>query len=213
MSATSKGSGKRLQRKYRIDRRTGQNVWGRSKSPVAQNRAHPPGQHGGRGHQKTSDYGEQLSAKRLLKGYYGNMTEKQFRRVYQEASRMKGNTSQNLIGLLERRLDIVVYRSNFVPTVFAARQFVSHKHVTVNGQPVNIPSYQLKIGDVVQVREKSRQIPIVLEAIDTGERDVPDYMEVDTKAHTAKLTRIPQLEDVPYPVQMQPHLVVEYYSQ
>jgi small subunit ribosomal protein S4 len=202
---------KRIQAKYKIDRRMGQNIWGRPKSPVNR-REYGPGQHGQRRKAKLSDYGIQLRAKQKLKGYYGNISEKQFRRIYEEAIRLKGDSSANLIGLLERRLDAVVYRAKFVPTVFAARQFVSHGHVKVNGRRVNIPSYRLKVGDVVEVKESSKQLPMVIEATRLAERDVPDYIEVDHSKMTARLTRVPQLGEVPYPVMMDPHLVVEFYS-
>jgi small subunit ribosomal protein S4 len=202
---------KRIAAKHKIDRRMGENIWGRPKSPVNK-RDYGPGQHGQRRKGKLSDFGTQLKAKQKLKGYYGSITEKQFRAVYAEASRLKGDTSENLIGLLERRLDAVVYRAKFVPTVFAARQFVSHGHVSVNGRRVTIPSYRLKAGDVIEVREKSRELGIVLEGVQLAERDVPDYVEADHKKMTAKLSRVPALADVPYPVQMDPHLVVEYYS-
>jgi len=203
-------SGKRHQAKHKIDRRVGANLWGRPKSPY-NTRQTGPGMHGAR-RGKPSDFGLQLMAKQKLKGYYGNIGEKQFRRYYQEASRLRGDTSQNLIGLLERRLDTVIYRAMFVPTVFAARQFVNHKHVLVNGEIVNIPSYMVKEGDVIEVREKARQMPLVLGAIQLQERDVPEYIDADHKALKATFLRIPQLEDVPYPVQMEPNLVVEFYS-
>ena len=202
---------KRATAKYKIDRRMGENIWGRPKSPVNR-REYGPGQHGQRRKGKLSDFGIQLRAKQKLKGYYGNITEKQFRAIYAEASRLKGNTAENLIGLLERRLDALVYRAKFVPTVFAARQFVNHGHIKVNGQRVNIPSYRLKVGDVVEVREKSRENILVLEAAQSPERDVPDYVETDQKKMTASLARIPGLADVPYPVQMEPNLVIEFYS-
>ena len=202
---------KRVSAKYKIDRRLGENIWGRPKSPVNK-REYGPGEHGQRRRGKLSDFGIQLRAKQKLKGYYGCMTEKQFKRIYKEASRIKGDTSENLIGLLERRLDAVVYRAKFVPTVFAARQFVNHGHVKVNGRRVNIPSYRLKVGDVIEVKEKSRELPMVLEAIQSPERDTPDYVEVDQKKMTASMTRVPVLGDVPYPVQMEPNLVVEFYS-
>ena len=202
---------KRTAAKYKIDRRMGENIWGRAKSPVNK-REGGPGQHGQRRKGKLSDFGTQLRAKQKLKGYYGDLTEKQFRRIYGEAERVNGDTGENLIGLLERRLDAVVYRAKFVPTVFAARQFVNHGHVLVNGKPVNIGSYRLREGDVVSVREKSRQLTIIAEAIALTERDVPDYVEVDTNKLTAKLVRTPSLSDVPYPVQMEPNLVVEYYA-
>jgi small subunit ribosomal protein S4 len=189
----------------------GQNIWGRPKSPVNR-REYGPGQHGQRRKGKLSDYGVQLRAKQKLKGYYANMSERQFRGVYQDAIRMKGDSGAHLIGLLERRLDAVVYRAKFVPTVFAARQFINHGHVKVNGKRVNIPSYRVKVGDVIEVKEKSKQLPLVLEAVALAEREVPDYIEADHSKMSAKFARIPVLTDVPYPVMMEPHLVVEYYS-
>ena len=197
--------------KYKIDRRLGENLWGRPKSPL-NNRAYGPGQHGQRRKGKTSDYGLQLRAKQKLKGYYGDLTEKQFRKIYGEAERVRGDTGEMLIGLLERRLDAVFYRAKFVPTIFAARQFVNHGHVLVNGKRVNIASYRVSEGDVISVREKSRQMAAILEAIQLTERDVPDYLEVDNNKLTAKFVRTPGLGDVPYPVQMEPNLVVEYYA-
>ena len=202
---------KRQNAKYKSDRRFGQNLWGRPKSPVNK-RAYGPGQHGQRRKGKTSDFGLQLIAKQKLRIYYGNITEKQFRRIYAEASRRKGNTAENLIGLLESRLDAVVYRSKFVPTPFAARQFVNHGHVKVNGRRVNIASYLVKPGDIIELREKARTMALVLEAQQSGERDVPEYIELDPKALKATYLRVPQLADVPYPVQMEPNLVVEYYA-
>ena len=202
---------KRIRSKYKINRRLGVNLWGRPKSPFNA-REYGPGQHGQRRKRRPSDYGEQLTAKQKLKGYYGNISEKQFRRYYDEAVRRRGDTSENLIGLLERRLDAIVYRMKFVPTVFGARQFVNHGHVKVNGQKVNICSYLLKEGDVVEVRQKSREIPMVLEAVESGERDVPDYIQVDHKKMQGTFLQIPKLADVPYPVQMEPNLVIEYYS-
>ena len=202
---------KRTAAKYKIDRRMGENIWGRAKSPVNR-REYGPGQHGQRRKQKLSDFGTQLRAKQKLKGYYGDLTEKQFRRIYAEAERVKGDTGENLIGLLERRLDAVVYRAKFVPTIFAARQFVNHGHVEVNGKRVNIASYRVREGDVISVRERSRQLAIVLEAIASAEREVPDYLEVDSNKLTASFVRTPALGDVPYPVMMEPNLVVEYYA-
>lgn len=202
---------KREQAKYKIDRRMGENIWGRPKSPVNR-RDYGPGQHGQRRASKLSDFGIQLRAKQKLKGYYGNISEKQFRRIYTEAVRLKGDTSENLIGLLERRLDAIVYRAKFVPTVFAARQFVNHGHVKVNGKRVNIPSYRCKIGDVIEVKESSKQLIMVIEATGLAEREVPEYVEVDYNKLSASLVRIPTLSDVPYPVMMEPNLVVEFYS-
>lgn len=202
---------KRISTKYKIDRRMGENIWGRPKSPVNR-REYGPGQHGQGRRGKLSDFGLQLRAKQKLKGYYGNITEKQFKRTYAEASRIKGDTSENLVGLLEQRLDAVVYRAKFVLTVFAARQFVNHGHVLINGRRNNIASAMVRPGDVVEIREKSRNLTLVLEAIQTPERDVPEYLDVNHTKMTAMLSRVPQLADVPYPVQMEPNLVVEYYS-
>ena len=202
---------KRIDAKYKIDRRMGENIWGRPKSPVNR-REYGPGQHGQRRKGKLSDFGLQLRAKQKLKGYYGDLTEKQFRRIFTEAERVKGDTGENLIGLLEQRLDAVVYRAKFVPTIFAARQFVNHGHVTVNGQRVNIPSYRVKEGDVIAVRDRSKQIALVLEAIASSERDVPEYLGVDHSKLTAEFIRLPSLSDVPYPVMMEPNLVVEFYA-
>ena len=203
---------KRISAKYKIDRRMGENIWGRPKSPVNR-REYGPGQHGQRRKGKLSDYGLQLRAKQKLKGYYGDLTEKQFRRIFSEAERVRGDTGENLIGLLERRLDAVVYRAKFVATIFAARQFVNHGHVLVNGQRVNIPSYRVKEGDVIEVRERSRQIAVVMEAMQSAERDVPDYLDVDPSKMKAVFVRMPGLSDVPYPVMMEPNLVIEYYAQ
>jgi small subunit ribosomal protein S4 len=202
---------KRISAKHKIDRRLGENIWGRPKSPLNK-REYGPGQHGQRRRGKPSDYGIQLRAKQKLKGYYGNITERQFRKVYAEATRLKGDTSENLIGLLEQRLDCVVYRAKFVATPFAARQFVSHGHVIVNGRRVNIPSYRVRPGDVIEVKERSREMVVVLEAAQSNERDVPDYLDVDHAKFKATFTRVPQLADVPYPVRMEPNLVIEFYS-
>ncbi len=202
---------KRIRAKHKIDRRLGENIWGRPKSPLNR-RESRPGQHGERRGGKLSDFGQQLRAKQKLKGYYGNISERHFRRLYAEANRIKGSTSENLIALLERRLDAVVYRAKFVPTVFAARQFISHGHVKVNGRKVDISSYRVRPGDEIEVREKAREIPMVLEAIQSAERDVPDYIEADHPKFTAKYVRVPAAADVPYPVIMEPNLVVEFYS-
>jgi small subunit ribosomal protein S4 len=196
--------------KYKINRRLGVNLWGRPKSSFNK-REYGPGQHGQR-RRKPSDFGVQLAAKQKLKGYYGNIGERQFRRYYQEAVRRRGDTGQNLIELLERRLDAVVYRAKFVPTVFAARQFVNHGHIQVNGKRVNIPSFQVKDEDVVQIKPKSREMPLVLDALGSVERDVPDYIEIQLKDMSARYVRGPKLADVPYPVQMEPNLVIEFYS-
>lgn len=202
---------KRHNAKYKIDRRLGVNLWGRPKSPFNK-RAYVPGQHGPTSRRKVSDFGTQLKAKQKLKGYYGNISERQFRRYYEEAVRRRGDTSHNLIELLERRLDAVVYRAKFAPTVFAARQFVSHGHVTVNGRRVTIPSFLVKDGDRVQIAEKSKELAIVLEALASSERDSPDYIDVDVDSMSVTYLRGPLLEDVPYAALMEPNLVVEFYS-
>ena len=202
---------KRSEAKYKIDRRMDQNIWGRPKSPVNK-REYGPGQHGQRRKGKLSDFGTQLRAKQKLKGYYANISERQFYAVYVEATRLKGDSGENLIGLLERRLDAVVYRAKFVSTMFAARQFINHGHIKVNGKRVNIASYKVKVGDVIEVKEASKQLAFVLEANQLAERDTPDYLEVDHNKQTAKVTRIPGLSEVPFPVQMEPHLIIEFYS-
>ncbi|CAO5678473.1 MAG: 30S ribosomal protein S4 [Holosporales bacterium] len=201
---------KRINAKYKIDRRLGVNLWGRAKSPL-NSRNYGPGQHG-KNRGKPSDYGVQLRAKQKLKGYYGSISEKQFRKVYDEAVRRKGDTSENMIEILERRLDAVVYRMKFVSTVFAARQMVNHCHILVNGKRVNIASYLVKDGDEIQLIERMHQNVNVLTAVESAEREVPEYITVDHKAMKGTFIRAPKLQDVPYPVQMEPHLVVEFYS-
>ena len=200
---------KRNSAKYKIDRRLGENIWGRPKSPVNK-REYGPGQHGQRRKGKVSDYGIQLRAKQKLKGYYGEVTEKAFRRTYQEAATMKGDTSQNLIGLLEQRLDMVVYRAKFAPTIFAARQLVNHGHIAVNGHKLNIASARVKPGDVVELRSKAKEMALVLEAQGLSEREIPQYLAAD--GFKATYVRVPTLDEVPYPVRMEPNLVVEFYS-
>jgi len=203
---------KRITAKYKIDRRLGCNLWGRPKSPFNQRNSRP-GQHGAMGQRrKLSDYGIQLFAKQKLRFYYGDLTEKQFRKIYDKASRIKGDTSEILIELLERRLDAIVYRMKFVPTIFAARQLVNHGHVKVNNKRVNIPSYTVKDGDEISIKEQSKQINLIQEAIVSQEREIPEYLEVDTKDLKGRFLRAPLMHDVPYPVTMEPNLVIEYYS-
>ena len=201
---------KRRTSKYKINRRLGCNLWGRPKSPFNR-REYGPGEHGQR-RRKPSDFGTQLHAKQRLKGYYGNIGERQFRRYYQDALRRRGDTGENLIELLERRLDAVIYRLRFVPTVFSARQFVNHGHIRVNGNRVTIPSYQVRDGDVIEIKKKSQELPLVLDALQTPERDVPDYLEIDLDKLRGTFVRGPKLADVPYPVKMEPNLVIEFYS-
>jgi small subunit ribosomal protein S4 len=200
----------RTESKYKINRRLGVNLWGRAKSPLNR-REYGPGQHGQR-RKKPSDYGTQLSAKQKLKGYYANIGERQFRRLYEEAVRRKGDTGENLIELLERRLDTIVYRMKFVPTPFAARQLINHGHVLVNGKRLNIGSAKLKDGDTIELRQKAKEMALVLEATQSSERDVPDYLEIDHERMRGRFIRAPKLADVPYPVTMEPNLVVEFYS-
>jgi len=205
-----KSDHKRHSSKHKIDRRLGVNLWGRAKSPVNA-REYGPGQHGQR-RRKPTDYGVQLMAKQKLKGYYGNIGEKQFRKYYDEAVRRRGDTGQNLIGILECRPDALVYRMKFAPTVFGARQLVNHGHILVNGRRLNIPSAMIKVGDIIELKEKSRNIPQVLEAMASAERDIPEYLTVDEAKMRGSMTSVPELADVPYPVQMEPNLVIEYYS-
>ena len=203
---------KRIAAKYKIDRRLGCNLWGRPKSPYNKRNSRP-GQHGASGQRrKLSDYGNQLFAKQKLRFYYGDLTEKQFRKIYQKASNIKGDTSQILIELLERRLDAIVYRMKFVPTIFAARQIVNHGHIKVNGKRVNIPSYTVKDGDEISLKDQSKEINIIQESVISQEREIPEYLEVDTKDLKGRFLRAPLIHDVPYPVTMEPNLVIEYYS-
>ena len=202
---------KRLSAKYKIDRRYRCNLWGRAKSP-SNRKNYGPGEHGQRP-KKLSDYGAQLAAKQKLRGYYGNITERQFRNTYKEADRRRGDTGENLIGLLESRLDAAVYRMKLVPTVFASRQMVSHGHVLVNGKRVTIPSYRLKEGDVIELRKRMHENDVVLASLQSNEREIPEYISIDSKAGTkGTFVRMPSLEEVAYPEQMEPSLVIEYYS-
>jgi small subunit ribosomal protein S4 len=203
---------KRNNRKFGISRRLGVNLWGNPKDPVA-TKNFPPGQHGSLGYKKLTDHGTQLQAKQKLKKYYGDIRESQFRAIYDEAVRRKGDTSENLIGLLESRLDAIIYRSKFAPTIFTARQMVNHKHVLVDGKVVNIASYRVKPGQIIEIKEKSRErIQSAMKEHPCNERPVPEYIEVNENKMTAKYNRIPQLNDVPYPVTMEPNVVIEFYS-
>ena len=201
---------KRSSAKYKLDRRMGENIWGRPKSPVNK-REYGPGQHGQRRKGKMSDFGIQLRAKQKLKGYYGDITEKQFKRTYEEASRVKGDTGMNLVGLLEQRLDMIVYRAKFAPTIFAARQLVSHGHVNVNGTKCNIASRRCYVGDEITLGSKAQEMALVIEAQSLAERDIPEYVATDG-ASKVTFTRVPTLDEIPYPVKMEPNLVVEFYS-
>jgi small subunit ribosomal protein S4 len=200
-----------IQSKYKISRRLGVNLWGSAKDPYAK-RNYPPGQHGPLGAKKSSDYGNQLRAKQKLRGYYGSISERQFRKIFAEASRIKGDVGENLVGLLEKRLDSVVYRLNFGSTIFAAKQLVSHKHIKVNGKIVNIASYVVKVGDVIELVDAAKAIPVVIESLNKMDRPIPDYITFDAQEKSATLARTPKLTEVPYPVVMEPHLVIEYYS-
>ena len=200
---------KRLTSKHKIDLRLGVNLWGSPKSPINKRNA-GPGQHG-QNRRKPSDYGLQLRGKQKMRGYY-NITEKQFRRLYEEAARRQGDTGENLVGLLERRLDAVIYRLKFAPTIFTARQFVSHGHIKVNGKRVNIPSYQVREGDTIEISQKLAENVVFLQGVSSADREVPDYLEADAKNLKAKFVRVPNLSDIPYPVKMEPNLVTEYYS-
>jgi small subunit ribosomal protein S4 len=202
---------KRLASKHKVDRRLKVNLWGRPKSPF-NSRNYPPGQHGKTKRGKISDYGTQLEAKQKMKFYYGNMNERQFRNVYRKALKKKGNTTENLVGLLERRLDTVIYRAKFSTTVFSARQLINHGHIKVNGKKVNIPSCLISENDTIQIRDKSKELIMIVGSIQSKERDVPDYIQMDEKNKQAKLLRVPKFADIPYPAIMEPNLVIEYYS-
>ena len=202
---------KRLNSKHKVDRRLKVNLWGRPKSPF-NTRAYPPGQHGQTKSSKPSDYGIQLQAKQKLKCYYGNMNERQFRNMYKKAIMKKGDTAENLIGLLERRLDAVIYRSKLSNTIFSSRQLINHGHVRVNGKKVNISSYQVKEDDSIEIRDKSKQLALIDIALANKEREVPEYLQLDEKNKKVKFVRIPKFEEVPYPVVMEPNLVIEFYS-
>ena len=202
---------KRLASKHKVDRRLKVNLWGRPKSPF-NSRNYPPGQHGKAKKGKLSDYGTQLEAKQKMKFYYGNINERQFRNVYRKAIQKKGNTTENLVGFLERRLDTVVYRAKFATTVFSARQLINHGHIKVNGKKVNIPSYLVKAEDTIEIKDKSKNIVTITGALVSKEREVPDYIHMDEKNKKATLTRVPKFSEVPYPVMMEPNLVIEYYS-
>tara|TARA_B100000795_G_scaffold257926_1_gene231577 strand:- start:368 stop:985 length:618 start_codon:yes stop_codon:yes gene_type:complete len=202
---------KRISAKHKIDRRLKINLWGRPKSPF-NTRAYGPGQHGQSRQGKPSDYGIQLQAKQKLKGYYGNINERQFRNIYKKAAMQKGDTGENLIGLLERRLDAVVYRARFSTTIFSARQLINHGHVKVNGKKVNIASYVVTEEDTIEIRDKSKQLAFIDIALANKERETPEYIQLDEKNKKVKFVRVPKFEEVPYPVVMEPNLVIEYYS-
>ena len=202
---------KRLESKHKVDRRLKVNLWGRPKSPF-NSRNYPPGQHGKNKRGKPSDYGTQLEAKQKMKFYYGNINERQFRNIYRKAIKKRGNTTENLVGYLERRLDTVIYRAKFATTVFSARQLINHGHIRVNGKKVNIPSYLVKAEDTIDIKEKSKNITTIVGALVSKERDVPDYIQMDEKNKKAKLVRVPKFSEIPYPTIMEPSLVIEYYS-
>jgi small subunit ribosomal protein S4 len=202
---------KRINAKHKIDRRLKVNLWGRPKSPF-NSRAYPPGQHGQNKKGKPTDYGIQLNAKQKLKGYYGNINERQFRNIYRLAITKRGDTTENLIGLLESRLDTVIYRAKFTPTVFAARQLINHGHIKVNKKKVNISSYLVKETDVIEIKEKSKTLTVIDGSLSSKEREVPEYIQLDDKNKIVKLIRVPKFAEVPYPVIMEPSLVIEYYS-
>ena len=202
---------KRLKSKHKVDRRLKVNLWGRPKSPF-NSRAYPPGQHGQTRSSKPSDYGIQLQAKQKLKSYYGNMNERQFRNAYRKALKKKGNTTENFIGLLERRLDTVIYRAKFAITVFSARQLINHGHIKVNGKKVNVSSFLVSEKDTIEIKDKSKELVVIAGSLVSKEREIPDYIQSDEKNKTAKLIRVPKFSEVPYPTIMEPNLVVEYYS-
>ena len=202
---------KRLTSKHKVDRRLKVNLWGRPKSPF-NSRNYPPGQHGRSRRGRLSDYGVQLEAKQKMKFYYGNINERQFRNIYLKAIQKKGNTTENLVGILERRLDTVTYRAKFATTVFSARQLINHGHIRVNGKKVNIPSYLVKSEDTIEIKNKSKELNMIVGALASKERDIPEYIQMDEKNRKAKLVRVPKFSEIPYPIIMEPNLVIEYYS-
>ena len=202
---------KRIKAKHKVDRRLRVNLWGKPKSPF-NTRNYPPGQHGQNKKGKPTDYGTQLNAKQKLKAYYGNINERQFRNIYRKAINKKGDSTENLVGLLETRLDTVIYRSKFAPTVFAARQLINHGHFRVNSKKVNVSSYRVKEDDVIEIKDKSKSLTIIDGSINNKDREVPEYIQIDSKNKTTKLVRVPKLSEIPYPVLMEPKLVIEYYS-
>jgi small subunit ribosomal protein S4 len=173
-------------------------------------RAYAPGQHGQRRGGKVSDYGIQLREKQKVKRIYG-VLEKQFRRYYSRAERQKGITGTNLLILLERRLDNIVYRMGFASSRNQGRQLIRHNHFTVNGKRINIPSYHVKVGDVIEVKEKSRKIPFILEAMETVvRRETPSWLEVDGSDFRGLVKDFPNREELTMPINEQ--LIVELYS-
>jgi ribosomal protein S4, bacterial/organelle type len=202
---------KRIKAKHKVDRRLKVNLWGKPKSPF-NTRNYPPGQHGQTKKGKPTDYGIQLNAKQKLKAYYGNINERQFRNIYRKAINKRGDSTENLVGLLETRLDTIIYRSKFAPTVFAARQLINHGHFKVNKRKVNVSSYRVKEDDIIEIKEKSKSLNIIEGSLGNKEREVPEYIQLDSKNKITKLVRVPKFSEIPYPTVMEPKLVIEYYS-
>lgn len=197
--------------KYKLSRRLGVSVWGDTKDPYNK-KNYKPGQHGPLSVRKLSVFAKQLNAKQLLKGYYGRIKEGQFRNIFAEAARMKGDTGENLIALLESRLDAVIYRMNIASSIFAARQLVTHKHICVDGKVVNVPSFVVKPGSVIEVKDASKNLTAIEAAVSKMDRAVPDYINFEAGSKKGSFLRIPTFAEVPYPCQIDPQLVVEFYS-
>lgn len=197
--------------KYKASRRLGTSIWGDDKDPF-HTKNYRPGQHGPTGRVKTSDYGVHLQAKQTVKAHYGRITEKQFRNIFALANKMKGNTAENFAGLLEKRLDMVIYRMNLAPTIFAARQLVSHDNVKLNGKKVNIPGQRLKEGDKVELKDSAKQITVYMESAQKQKRTVPEYLSVDPGAMSGVFIRTPMILDIPYPFEANFGKIIEYYS-
>lgn len=179
-------------------------------SCAMERRPFPPGQHGRRRGRKPSDYKLQLREKQKVRSIYG-VLERQFRLYYAEANRLSGPTGENLFNLLEKRLDNIVYRMGLAPSRDAARQLVRHKHVLVEGKVCDIPSAQIRMGMAVSIQPKSRNIPVVVEAVKNAvRRDRLAFVDVDDQALSGKLVAEPQLSDLPVPIQE--NLIVELYS-
>lgn len=189
-------------------RRVGQPLCGSPKCPALK-RPYPPGQHGKDGRRRVSEYGKQILEKQKLKFIYG-VQERQLRRYLEMARKARGRTGERLLQLLESRLDNIVYRLGFAASLPAARQLVSHGHIEVNGKKVDIPSYIVEVGDVVAVREKSRNLDPVVQSIESRAGNVPDYLSLDAEARRGVLLRVPSKEEIPVPVD--DNLIIEFYA-
>ncbi|MDD2840283.1 MAG: 30S ribosomal protein S4 [Rickettsiales bacterium] len=200
---------KRINAKKKISRSLGVNLWGRANDTFVK-RNYRPGQHG-TAPKRDTNHSIHLRAKQKVRKYY-DIKESQFRTIFDNAKRLKGNTEEIFAGLLESRLASIVYRANFAPTVYAARQLVNHKHILVNGKPINIASYQVKVGDVISLSEGAKKITLINEALEHMERDIPTYLELNANEKTVKFLNKPAFSDIPYPFDAEFNMIVEFYS-